>query len=210
MSKNVQSDFWISPNYKAFDQKKLKLDVNNNRGWKKATDIFQDRINGRFINPIEALKSHEDDKVWEFSGFSIICLDCLIIETLNQFYKGLDETTGKHWSAFWNIFKNSSYFKEDFDISKKARIFYSHFRCGILHQAQTKKKSKIRIDTPKMIQQCDMSNIEEGLIVNRNLFHEALTNEIKDYIKKLRNPKIKNDYVLREKFIDKMNIITNS
>lgn len=210
MKKNIHSDFWISPNYKASEWIKLELNITKNKGWKKATDIFQDRINGRFINPIEALLNHEDDKVWEFSGFAIIGLDCLLIETLNQFYKGLDETTGKHWKAFWNIFKNSPHFKKDFDIARKARIFHSHFRCGILHQAQTKKKSKIRIDIPDMIQLYDENNIEEGLIVNRNLFHTALINEIIDYIKRLRNPKTKDDYVLREKFIDKMNFITNS
>jgi len=197
------------PKLQSLGLARIKIGYSKNKDWKKATDIFLDRINGRFLNPIEVLENNQDDDIWEFSGFAIIGLDCLLIETLNQFYKGIDETTGEHWKAFWRIFKNSPYFKDEFDRSKKAHIFYSHFRCGILHQAQTKRKSKIRIDEPNMIIQINENDINEGLIVNRKLFHEALKNEINYYVKKLKNPKTRDDYILREKFMKKMKIITN-
>ncbi len=45
--------------------------------------------------------------------------------------------------------------------------------------------------------------------IHTNSCH-AQEDSIKDYIKRLRNPKTKDDYVLREKFIEKMNFITNS
>lgn len=137
------------------------------------------------------------------SGFAIIALDCLLIETLNQFYNGWDETKGKHWK----LFKSSLFFKDEFNISRKAEIFYSHFRCGILHQAQTKKQSKIRIDTPNMVQISVQEDIEQGLIINRKLFHDALKNEIKLYSERLKNPKSQDDFKLRDNFKIKMNFI---
>ena len=66
--------------------------------WKKMVKIFKDRIEGRFLKPIRLIAADLD--IGEFSGFSILALDCLIIETLNQFYHGIDETEGKHDEFF--------------------------------------------------------------------------------------------------------------
>ena len=63
-------------------------------GWKTAIDIFEDRVEGRFLKQIEILAGKNDGKIREFSGFAIIALDCLLIETLRQFYRG-SKRTGK-------------------------------------------------------------------------------------------------------------------
>jgi hypothetical protein len=165
-------------------------------------EIFQDRMEGRFFKPIRLIAN--DCVIGEFSGFSILALDCLIIETLNQFYSGLDETEGLHKMAFWKFFKNSDFFKGHFS-RKKAFTFYSHYRCGILHQAQTKKKSVVRIDQSTMIQSVG-KDISEGLIVDRALFHKALEQEILSYMERLKRGGNEN-CELRANFIKKMNII---
>jgi len=170
-------------------------------------DIFYDRINGRFLAPVEAIEKASDPKIRWFSGFTIIAIDCLIIETLYQFYNGVDETNIEHKKAFWCFFKQSSHFRTDFPSQEVAYKFYSHFRCGILHQAQTKMKSKIRINQDKMAQLSDPEDINQGLIIDRKKFHQALCDEIKDYVRKLKKPKSPEDYTLRKHFRQKMSFI---
>jgi hypothetical protein len=171
--------------------------------WNKMVEIFKDRIEGRFLKPIRLIANDRD--IGGFSGFSILALDCLIIETLNQFYSGFDETKGLHEEAFWNFFKNSEFFKDHFPQEKKAFIFYRHIRCGILHQAQTKKKSVVRINQEAMIQSVE-GDISESLIVDRSKFHDAVENEISSYMKRLKKGGGENAE-LRSNFVKKMNFI---
>ena len=117
---------YISPNFTANDWKVLDLSRSNNLDWQQAVDIFYDRINGRFSAPINEIANHPDCQIQEFSGFSIIAIDCLLIETLHQFYKGVNETQSPHREAFWDFFRNSIHFMNDFDTRQKAFIFYSH------------------------------------------------------------------------------------
>ena len=191
-------DISISPKYRKSHWEEALA----NNDWKRMVEIFQDRIEGRFFKPIRLIAN--DCVIGEFSGFSILALDCLIIEILNQFYSGLDETEGLHKMAFWKFFKNSDFFKGHFS-RKKAFTFYSHYRCGILHQAQTKKKSVVRIDQSTMIQSVG-KDISEGLIVDRALFHKALEQELSSYMERLKRGGNEN-CELRANFIKKMNII---
>ena len=191
-------DISISPKYR----KSHWQEAHNNNDLNKMVEIFEDRINSRFLKPIRLIAS--DGDIGEFSGFCILALDCLLIETLNQFYSGLDETQGDHKKAFWNFFSKSEFFKNNFS-KKNAFTFYSHYRCGLLHQAQTKKKSVVKINQRKMIQLVE-NDISKSLIVDRAKFHKALEDEISSYIMKLKND-IEDQYELRNNFIKKMNII---
>lgn len=192
-------DISISPKYRKSDWEKALAEDD----WKEMVEIFKDRIESRFLKPIRLITNDQD--IGEFSGFSILALDCLIIETLNQFYHGIDETKrGAHEEAFWNFFKNSEFFKDHFN-RDRASTFYQHYRCGILHQAQTKRKSVVRIDRETMIQSVE-DDISIGLIVDRVKFHKALEKEISSYMKKLRNGEKENSS-LRTSFIKKMNLI---
>jgi hypothetical protein len=185
----------ISPQYRISNW----VNARNTHDWAEMVNIFHARIQGRFLKPIQLIA--KDKEIGEFSGFSIIAIDCLVIETLNQFYNGIDQTTGVHRVAFWNFFKKSKYFKSSFS-QKIAFVFYSHYRCGILHQAQTKSKSVVRIDQDEMIQTIS-KRVYDGLIVDRLKFHSALENEISEYKQKLIN----GDTILRANFITKMNLI---
>ena len=194
------NDISISPQYRVSDW--IRAKKSNPMDWNLATEIFRDRINSRFLKPIELISS--DPIISEFCGFSILAIDCLLIETLYQFYTGQDETTGYHAMAFWKFFK-SKHFNTHFS-RKQAFTFYSHFRCGILHQAQTKKLSIVRICRPDMVESVDPKNIKEGLIVDREQFHNGIVSEINDYIEKLKITKKENED-LQENFIAKMDYI---
>lgn len=185
----------ISPKYRVSDW----IGARDKEDWDEMIDMFHDRIESRYFKPVRLIASNKE--IGEFSGFSILAIDCLIIETLSQFYLGHDETQGEHRKSFWVFFKGSDRFKGSFS-RNIAFIFYSHFRCGILHQAQTKLKSVVRIDQEEMIKPVG-KKIAEGLIVDRVKFHSALEGEVSDYKNRLRM----GDEELRANFIRKMNLI---
>lgn len=199
----------ISPKYECSDWTNLKLCKNFSKDWCRGADIVHDRIHGRYLAQIEVLDEHLDPDIWLYSGFLIMAVDCMVIETLNQFHLGIGDTNEKYrkrnWESFKDFFTRSEFFKNDFD-DEKAHIFYDHIRNGLLHQAQTKEKSLINIKRPSMLTQVTPSNLSDGIIVNRDLFHEALVKEFEQYIKKLKtNDKEFDD--LRQKCIKKMETI---
>jgi len=194
----VPSNFLISPMYRVSDWQCAMA----NDDWPLMVCIFKDRLAGRFLEPIKLIE--QDAAIGPFAGFSILALDCLLIETLNQFYQGLDETPEDHKKQFWLFFKGSEYFKKHFT-RKSAEIFYSHVRCGLLHQAQTKKQTFIRADQPAMIQLSN-GNLSNGIIVDRVEFHQALEQEIASYVTKLKQGSEANSD-LRANFLKKMQII---
>jgi hypothetical protein len=140
----------------------------------------------------------------EHSGFVVMSLDCLLIETLEQFEKGVKKTpAGKSEDYFVDFLTKGSFgsfFNETF-----ARIFYDKIRCGILHQAEIKGDSRIVIGKSKPLVKLSKHN---GLIINRKMFHAQLLKEFEGYVSRLR----KNDppdLVLRDNFRKKMNYICN-
>lgn len=173
-----------------------------NDDWPLMVCLFKDRLSGRFLEPIKLIE--QDATIGPFSGFSILALDCLLIETLNQFYQGLDETPEDHQKQFWLFFKGSEYFKKHFT-RKAAEVFYSHVRCGLLHQAQTKRQTFIRADQPAMIRASN-GNLSNGIIVDRTKFHQALELEVASYVAKLERGS-EADSDLRANFLKKMQII---
>jgi len=57
---------------------------------------------------------------------------CLIIEALESFYQGLENTQAAGEQVF------GSFFERDLALNKFTGVqFYKHVRCGILHQAET-------------------------------------------------------------------------
>jgi gamma-glutamylcyclotransferase (GGCT)/AIG2-like uncharacterized protein YtfP len=148
-------------------------------------------------------------------------IDCLLVETLNQFYKGIENTDkeykAKNWETFRDFFQQSPFFQDFFAPSQsfsdpdeeraisKSGIFYDQVRCGLLHQAETKELSKINFrDFSAMVKHVDSSYPAKGIIVNRVLFHNALVQEFERYKKRLSDI---SETQLRENFIAKMNMI---
>jgi hypothetical protein len=199
----------ISPKYKSEDWKSLNLTKRYSSYWKTGANIVQDRINGRYLVQIDILEKHLKREIWEFSGFLIMAIDCMVIETLNQFNLGIEDTNriyrNRNWESFSDFFKRSNFFKDHFD-DIKAHIFYDHIRNGLLHQSQTKRKSLINIKEKEMVKKVNSDDINEGMIINRRLFHKALLNEFNSYIEKLKTDNLIYDN-LREKCVTKMNLI---
>lgn len=197
----------ISPNYYAKDWNDLTLERRDSPDWDTAIKIFEDRMEGRFLKQIDLLDNNPDRKTGVFAGFAIMAIDCLFIETLEQFHKGKIRTgQGMDNKAFFDFFQRSSKFKTFFDTEAKATVFYGHIRCGLLHQAQTKKKSTIHIRCEEMLQWVNPTQFDEGLKIQRRLFHEEVLGIYASYVEKLRDGKQLN---LKRKLKRKMDSIVN-
>jgi len=129
-----------------------------------------------------------------------MAIDCLLIETLQQFIEGVPETPRGKNERYFKKFLISR-FEEDFD-NEKAKMFYDQIRCGILHQAETKESSKIKISHELPI--VKFTKEKDGLIINRKKFHEKLKKAIESYIEQLKN---KTNGPLRNNFRKKMDYI---
>lgn len=191
---------YISPRYRREDYTNLNLSTRSGeQTWNTAIDIFEDRIRGRFLDVVKDLMNRTDKTRDQFSGysFSIMAIECLLIETLQQFYNGSDSTDSPNRDAFVAFFTRSEYFAEYFNIAT-AKVFYGDIRCGILHQAQTKRNTQLTYIGDQMVER-----INNGIRVNVELFSNALFKEFDDYVDSLRS----GDIEIREKFINKMNYI---
>lgn len=198
--------FKISEKYLNSNWTELNLVDDNSNNWEAGILVIKDRFISRFFNQLDKIKYNE------FSGFVIMSIDCLLIETLMQFILGVDNTEvkykGQQWKVFRDFFKNSKHFNTDFKTNKICQTFYKQFRCGLLHQAQTKEKSLIKICQANILTLADPNKVEAGLVIDRHQFHDKLILEFEEYIQKLTdNHDSFNGENLRIKAIEKMKLI---
>jgi hypothetical protein len=172
--------------------------------WDKMIQMFRDRINGRYLNFIKQMKEQP------YSGFAVMALGCALLETLHQFYKGLESSNHAKWDGgrpmnntnFYVLFlmESSFVFKDHFKDRSHAVTFYDHFRCGLIHQAETKGGSKIRRKKGALL----FEPTNDGLIVYRETFVDLLEREIISYVEHLKANDVPS---LRERFTQKMDYI---
>lgn len=175
--------FSISKKYKNTDWIKLNLTNETSPNWEIGIEIIKDRFNSRFLEQLNKLDSDRN------SGFVIMAIDCLLIETLMQFYLGIESTEsiykGEHWKSFRDFFKNSSQFQTEFKTNKICKLFYQHFRCGLLHQAQTKLPSLIKTHRNSILTTITTPQGIMGLIIDRKIFHTQMKIEYVRYFEDL-------------------------
>ncbi len=172
----------------------MRLDFSKEEDWQRAVDIFEDRIRGRFLDIVDGIQGKL------FAGFAVMALDCLLIETLQQFFEGVHETPSSQSGEYFKKFLTQTAFGEDFD-EDMAEAFYRKIRCGILHQAEIRGNSRLRIDVPDLVRWTDD---RRGLIINREKFHEKLVGIFQEYLARLRDGA---DPGLRGRFKRKMDAI---
>lgn len=129
-------------------------------------------------------------------GFSITALCCLVIETLQGFREGASRETEKQFIKF---LKRPA-FAGAFANHKIAESFVKGIRNGILHEAETRKWI-IRKNRPagQMV-----ATEQDGHILNRCPFYEAVKQEFESYLQELRDPSNQDS---RKRFMEQMNQI---
>lgn len=230
----IESKIKIAGHLTISSWKKLELNLNiaSDDNWTEVFKHFEERIRTRYLNPIKAILEIGDD-IGE--GFAIVNLQCSLIETIESFINGWiyfnEGIKGNLKGWFKNKISTDTKLKE---INNNEYIFVSFFnnheffrgingsefyfcvRCSLLHETQTKKNWKIRLDT-KRTKKNYVDQEGEKIIYRENFQRdlEATVENYKNAITKSENSsgdKIQ-DYngimieQLRENFIAKLNHI---
>ncbi len=164
--------------------------------WKRVLDAFHRRISERFLKPIEELLK-QDKSLTMRSGFAILALDCLLIDTIQSFREGRIKT-GETSTAksFKNFLKAASF--SDFK-SKDRGEFFADVRNGLFHNGETRGNWKIRRDTDQLLLKKDNSRI-----INRSIFHERIIVEFNRLCQDLKVPESSQ----RRLFLDRMDALS--
>ena len=182
----------MSRNYKDQHWKALKFDTEED--WQKGIDIFVDRMETRYLLHIRRLLGHTT------SGFAALALDCIVVETMEQFRQGTKKTPYKKAQAYFVSFLTRTSFSA-YISEHQARKFYTQIRCGLLHQAEAEDSLIKRNRSNPLLTTTEDG---KGLIVNANLFHTHLEKVIQEYTAILRNPASTQERIA---FRKKMNFI---
>lgn len=204
---NTADDIELAPGKTIRDWKALRVKLttgNDPDDWEEAFDkYFRGRLKARYFDPIKVL---EKSPKLQGEGFSIVTIQCSLIEFLESTYQGKSFTTkrpkqgqvlpGDKYCDSGGIFTDfltlrppfEQHFKNKLVAPNKtlARDFYECVRCGLMHEARTKDTWVIRVDKggngpPVQIKQTEK-------IIYRNNFQEGLREFIKWYKGELTKP----------------------
>lgn len=115
--------------------------------WADAFDNYlRQRLHLRYLRPIQLLQSNG---TWEGEGFSIVSVQCALIEFLAALRKGENyrhlkrgETLGPHeYNRSGDLFRDFLATEQPFNAwftPDTAADFYASIRCALLHEARTK------------------------------------------------------------------------
>ncbi len=190
---------YISVHYKKQDFIKLNLSPfsDDEEKWDLAISIFEDRIKGRYLDMLHEIM---DNKSLMRDGFLVMAINCLLIETLMQFKNGWNVTQNGNKNSYTAFLMKE--FPHIFFNKKLADKFYSDIRCGILHSAQTKSKSKLTFNKEVVVGLFELNN-HEYIEVDVLGITEAIQRYFTVYVSRLRN----NEEDERFNFLQKMNFI---
>ncbi|WP_072394240.1 hypothetical protein [Hyphomicrobium sp. CS1GBMeth3] len=134
----MPQDFDIALGHTAADWKRLKLDphARDTSDWKTAIAMLRARMEDRFFSPVQLLI---DTQVpcKQVHGFVVLAIDCLRMEMLQGFRKGLKDHKGKSGELFERFLVAWPVFPENLPATKAAsawaREVYVSCRCALLH-----------------------------------------------------------------------------
>jgi hypothetical protein len=221
-SKKTEAERWkeIRDN---LNELTLQERYNHSGLWDQAVDLFSERLKNFFFTPIERLSKYQTGE-----GFSIVALQCALIETFAAFKYGkiyndnLQEevTNGMYYKKTGKIFidflENEELLK-DFFVCKphSALRFYKDVRCGLLHETRTKKNWIIKADAIEYGKKYDSENKASyneftlikhhnaKFIIFRDQFKSTLVKYFTNYKSDLKKP-CKNFNNLRRLFARKL------
>lgn len=132
---------------------------------KHITELIEYRFEKRYLKHIKRVDS----------GFLIMAVSCFVIETLQSFREGVEDTSGVGKRMFQDFFSNDKeFFPGFYEISDE---FYKYIRCGILHQSETTNAWRI-LQNGKFLDTTHFS-------INARLFIQALEGSVKKYLDEL-------------------------
>ena len=210
----MNDEIKISKSFTVKDWKELRPHLlESNEKWNIAYEIFEDRLNSRFFNPIELIKANRKN---EGEGFSITLISVVMLECLAAFEHGKIYRTNKerlspceYYSGIRLLklfFNNSNVFKPYFSSNTKIDKFYENIRCGLVHEART-------LNNDVIISESSIKNTRnEDIYFNEDgegrLNRDLLLSKIREHIEDFKLRIIQNNAISRNNFILKMDEIS--
>lgn len=206
VSKN-KATFKISPDHTAAEWLALSLDPNahGHKDWTTAVSILKDRIEERFLKPADQLIQSQRNDCRATFGFAILALDFLVIETIQGFREGLTNHARQSTRLFTDFLTGWKPFTDAFaatnlvDAQKTAIKLYINGRCALHHSGSTDNLSVDRTGSVAI-----KFNPDGTIHINRNEFHQAVSDEFESYLHALLAP---GNADLRAKMKTKMDAI---
>ncbi|MFZ2170707.1 MAG: gamma-glutamylcyclotransferase family protein [Methylococcaceae bacterium] len=165
----------------------ILLDNSIKAEWEDAFELLHTRIKTRFLNPIDWIL---EKQLGVGEGFSVVALQCILIEFLEAVYQGKIYTTSdtprefeykSSKQLFCDFLMNHKPFSEHFTSKAKANGFFDNVRCGLLHEAATKETSRINnAPTHNMIVMFE-NNDPSNMRIYRENFYQAILEFIELY-----------------------------
>ena len=150
-----------------------KITVRQVKDWIAAADrshladFLLKRFSERYFEP---LKGHS------VSGFLLMGVSCLVIESLESYRQGWQSTEKMGNRPFSDFFGRHDAFSE---FRASGGLFYKNVRCGILHQGETTGGWTITQEESESLFQQDKRR------VNADKFHRTLEAVLKNYVTEL-------------------------
>lgn len=132
-------------------------------------DIYEDRVKGWFLDIGRSLTSNTH------SEFVILQIAISYIEGNQQLREG-NNSKGQSGDFF------ARGVERIFGVNAKdAKILYGEVRCGLFHQGMTSKKVLLSVGFHNA-----MIHLDGGIHINANLFLERVMDDLRDYIRDLK------------------------
>ncbi len=155
----------------------------------KLVDFIRSRFEERYILGVCGLSNF---------GFLKVSVACYMIETLQCFKMGEENSDRQSRCMFKCFFEEEESFSEFKDISDD---FYYNVRCGILHQSETTNAWRILCNGPLVD--------TKAYTINADEFINALKKSLDVYLEKLRNANTKDEEVWKRLIKKLQSIIDN-
>jgi hypothetical protein len=138
--------------------------------------IFQ-RLQSRYLKPFQFPDTNFTEQFK--NGFSIMANCCLLIETLQSFKNGWENSGNKSALAFRQFLSTETNFAV---FKNKEQEFYTNVRCGILHQGETTGGWTINREGTDLFDR-------KTLVVDSIIFAQELEKSLAGYSDKLKAEK---------------------
>jgi len=208
-------------------RKKLK-DYFFNEDWEVAVKIFEKRIENKFFEPLRLLRDEGNN---EGSGFSMVAIECLLIELFAAFREGKVFNVSYSENSvppcppyqykdcqtlYVDFLTKISPFKNQFSLDKEkidkddklfsAVEFYTEVRCGLLHEGRTRGNWTINLRPPTEPKGTFLGKDGKKLKIYRSILLTKLENYLIHYASELRGTKgnEEKNKILRKNFARKM------
>jgi hypothetical protein len=161
----------LSPSY---TEEQWRDAFNGHEDWDTAINIVEDRIKGRWLDAANRLLD------MPHSGFAILALDCIILESMWGFKNGkaAPENGGQ---VYRDILTHQPFGWTD----ELSESFRKRVRNGIMHDAETRNGWLVEKTVPANVIVSKDKNGDQ--VLNRTKFHNALKGAFGEWVVNLRN-----------------------